>query len=228
MSLVVGTRLMGACGQKGCVVTGLFVVFEGADGTGKSTQVASVAAALRKVGHDVVVTREPGGSDVAETLRALVLDPATQIDDMTETLIFAAARSDHIAKTILPALEAGKIVISDRFVGSSIAYQSAGRGVSEEAVADINLYATGKLTPDVTVVLDLDPTVAGDRRDGRGDAVDRMESAPDGFQEAVRASFLAQVAAAPERHLLMDAAQDPDTITTHILTHLETTHGVHL
>lgn len=219
---------MGAYGQKGCVVTGLFVVFEGADGTGKSTQVASVAAALREVGHEVVVTREPGGSDVAEALRSLVLDPRTHIDDMTETLIFAAARADHIAKTITPALGAGKIVISDRFVGSSIAYQSAGRGVSEEAVADINVYATGKLTPDVTVVLDLDPTVAGNRRDDRGKAVDRMESAPDGFQKAVRASFLAQAEAAPERHLLVDAAQDPDTVTTHILTHLETTHGVHL
>ncbi|WP_022870568.1 dTMP kinase [Yaniella halotolerans] len=209
-------------------MTGLFVVFEGADGTGKSTQVAAVANALREIGHDVVVTREPGGSDVAETLRALVLDPATHIDDMTETLIFAAARADHVAKTILPALNAGKVVVSDRFVGSSIAYQSAGRGLRQDAVIEINDYATGGLHPDLTVVLDLDASVAGARRDDRGEMIDRMESAPDGFQDAVRASFLTQVEAAPDRHLLIPAAQAPKTITAQILTHLETNYGVKL
>lgn len=228
MSLVGDTKLVGANGQKGCVVTGKFVVFEGADGTGKSTQVALVAEGLRNAGRDVVVTREPGGSDVAETLRAVVLDPDTDIDPMTETLIFAAARAEHIAKTIMPALDTGKIVISDRFVGSSIAYQSAGRGVDAQAVADINRYATGQLAPDVTVVLDLDPAAAGDRRTDRGEAVDRMESAPDGFQDAVRASFLLQAEAAPDRYLLVDAAQDVETITTQILEHLETSHGVYL
>lgn len=207
-------------------MTGLFVVFEGADGTGKSTQVAAVSEALTKAGHDVVVTREPGGSDVAEILRSIVLDPANDIDPTTETLIFAAARADHIAKTIGPALDAGKIVISDRFVGSSIAYQSAGRGISEAAVTDINLYATGRLTPDLTVVLDLDETVAGSRRDDRGMVVDRMESAPDGFQQAVRTSFLAQAEAAPKRHLVIDATQRPETITQTILSHLQTHYGV--
>ena len=214
--------------MKGWAVTGLFVVFEGADGTGKSTQVAAVSEALRKAGHEVVVTREPGGSDVAETLRSIVLDPVHDIDPTTETLLFAAARADHIAKTIAPALDADKIVISDRFVGSSIAYQSAGRGISEAAVTDINLYATGNLTPDVTVVLDLDETVAGSRRDARGMVVDRMESAPDGFQQTVRASFLTQAEAAPERHLVIDATQCPETITQTILSHLESKHGVQL
>jgi len=213
---------------KGWVVTGLFVVFEGADGTGKSTQVAAVSEALKKAGHDVVVTREPGGSVVAETLRSIVLDPAHDIDPTTETLMFAAARADHIAQTIRPALDAGKIVISDRFVGSSIAYQSAGRGVDETAVADINLYATGNLVPDVTVVLDLDETVAGNRRVDRGAIVDRMESAPDGFQQAVRASFLAQAEAAPERHLVIDATQPPEAITQQVLTYLQCEHGVQL
>jgi len=209
-------------------VTGLFVVFEGADGTGKSTQVAAVSEALRNAGHQVVVTREPGGSKVAETLRSIVLDPAHDIGPMTETLIFAAARADHIEKTIAPALEAGKIVISDRFVGSSIAYQAAGRGVTEAVVADINRYATGDLTPDVTVVLDLDEAVAAPRRQGRGTLVDRMESAPDGFQQAVRASFLAQAKANPAWHIVIDAAQDPETITELVLDHLQTTHGVTL
>jgi dTMP kinase len=209
-------------------VTGLFVVFEGADGTGKSTQVAAVSEALTNAGHEVVVTREPGGSKVAETLRSIVLDPTHEIGPMTETLIFAAARADHIEKTIAPALEAGKIVISDRFVGSSIAYQSAGRGVTETVVADINRYATGDLTPDVTVVLDLDEAVAAPRRQGRGTLVDRMESAPDGFQQAVRASFLAQAKANPACHVVIDAAQDPQTITELVLDHLQTTHGVTL
>lgn len=219
---------MGAYGEKGCVVTGLFLVFEGADGTGKSTQVAAVAQALRNSGHEVVVTREPGGSDVAETLRALVLDPATQIDDMTETLIFAAARADHVAKTIAPALDAGMVVISDRFVGSSIAYQGAGRGVSENDVAEINRHATGGLVPDLTVVLDLAAAVAGVRRDDRGEMIDRMESNPNGFQEAVRGSFLTQVKADPDRHLLVHADATPSTITTQILTHLDNTYGVKL
>jgi len=219
---------VGADCRKGCVVTGLFVVFEGADGTGKSTQVAAVSEALTNAGHEVVVTREPGGSKVAETLRSIVLDPTHEIGPMTETLIFAAARADHIEKTIAPALEAGKIVISDRFVGSSIAYQSAGRGVTETVVADINRYATGDLTPDVTVVLDLDEAVAAPRRQGRGTLVDRMESAPDGFQQAVRASFLAQAKANPACHVVIDAAQDPQTITELVLDHLQTTHGVTL
>lgn len=207
-------------------MTGLFVVFEGADGTGKSTQVAAVAAAMRQAGHEVVVTREPGGSEVAETLRAVVLDPAHEINPITETLIFAAARADHIAKTIAPALQAGQLVISDRFVASSIAYQSAGRGVSQDVVAAINSYATGGLLPDVTVVLDLDATTAEARRDNRGTVVDRMESAPDGFQQAVRKSFLAQAAAAPERHVVIDAAQSPEAITQDIVIQLQQQLGV--
>src|SRR5699024_6697887 len=181
---------MGLYVQKGCDMTGLFVVFEGADGTGKSTQVSATAQALQRAGHEVLTTREPGGSDVAEALRSLVLDPATNVDDMTETLLFAAARADHMAKTILPALDAGKIVLSDRFVGSSIAYQSAGRGISQQVVTEINEYATGAVSPELTIVLDLDTGLAGTRRDTRGTVLDRMESAPDGFQEAVRASFL--------------------------------------
>ena len=209
-------------------MTGLFVVFEGADGTGKSTQVAAVSEALCAAGHEVVVTREPGGSAIAETLRDIILDPAHDIDPMTETLMFAAARADHLHKTIRPALAAAKIVISDRFVGSSIAYQAAGRGISQHSVTEINRYATGDVTPDVTVVLDLDESVAAPRRRGRGALVDRMEAAPDGFQQAVRASFLAQAEAAPERHFVLDATQPAETITQQVLEHLRTHHGVQL
>ena len=212
--------------MKGCVVTGLFVVFEGADGTGKSTQVVGVSTRLRAAGNDVVVTREPGGSIVAEKLRELVLDPEHDITPTTEALIFAAARADHIDKTIAPALAAGQIVISDRFVGSSIAYQSAGRGLSRQAIVDINAYATEGLTPDVTVVLDLSETMACRRRVARGEIADRMESAPDGFQDAVRASFLDQAKAAPERHLIVDASQTPEAITDEILSHLSIKFGV--
>jgi len=207
-------------------VAGLFVVFEGADGTGKSTQVAAVSTRLRAAGYPVVVTREPGGSAVAEKLRSLVLDPAHDIDAMTEALLFAAARADHIAQTITPALAADKIVLSDRFVGSSIAYQSAGRGLSSQTITDINAYATGGLTPDVTVVLDLAESVAGGRRIDRGEAIDRMESAPDGFQDAVRASFLEQAHAAPARHVIIDAAQSAEAVTEEILAYLATKHGV--
>src|SRR5690625_931105 len=219
---------MGPYHQKGCDMTGLFVVFEGADGTGKSTQVSATAQALQQAGHEVIINREPGGSDVAEALRSLVLDPTTTVDDMTETLLFAAARADHMAKTIRPALDAGKIVISDRFVGSSVAYQSAGRGVSQHVVEEINQYATGAVSPDITIVLDMDTGLADTRRDTRGTVVDRMESAPDGFQEAVRASFLVQAETAPERHLVINADQPASTITDQILTYLQTHHGVTL
>ena len=207
-------------------MTGLFVVFEGADGTGKSTQVIGVSTRLRSVGYDVLVTREPGGSVVAEKLRDLVLDPEHDITPITEALIFAAARADHIDKTIAPALDAGQIVISDRFVGSSIAYQSAGRGLSQEAILEINSYATQGLTPDLTIVLDLAESVAGRRRVARGETADRMESAPDGFQDAVRASFLDQADAAADRHLVIDASQTPEEITDEILMHLSTKFGV--
>lgn len=207
-------------------MAGLFVVFEGADGTGKSTQVLGVATRLRTAGHEVVVTREPGGSPIAEKLRELVLDPDHDMTPTTEALIFAAARADHIDQTILPALDAGKIVISDRFVGSSIAYQSAGRGLSEESIVEMNTYATRGLTPDVTVVLDLAETVARRRRVARGQTVDRMEAAPDGFQDAVRASFLAQAAAAPDRHLVIDAAQTPEAMTDQVINYLTDSFGV--
>ena len=111
-------------------------------------------------------------------------------------------------------------------MGSSIAYQSAGRGLSPATIVDINAYATEGLTPDVTVVLDLDETVAGRRRAERAELTDRMESAPEGFQDAVRASFLTQVQAAPERHFVVDAAQPPEAITRQIVTHLSTKYGV--
>src|SRR5699024_9496328 len=136
MSLVGGIRLMGAYGEKGCVVTGLFVVFEGADGTGKSTQVAAVADALRHSGKEVVVTREPGGANDAALFGALVFDTATKMDDVTESLISAADRADHVAKTVAPAHDSGTVVLSARFVISSIAYQSVGRGLTEDAVAE--------------------------------------------------------------------------------------------
>src|SRR5699024_2454070 len=134
---------MGPYHQKGCDMTGLLVVFEGADGTGKSTQVSATAQALQQAGHEVIITREPGGSDVAEALRSRSLDPTTAVDALTEALRFAAARADHATKTIRPAVAAGKTAVSDRFVGSSVADQSARRGVSQHVVVQISHGATG-------------------------------------------------------------------------------------
>src|SRR5699024_6178008 len=164
---------------------------------------------------------------VAEKLRELVLDPAHDISATTEALLFAAARADHLDQTIRPALQAGKIVISDRFVGSSIAYQAAGRGLSQDDIVGMNRYATGGLTPHLTVVLDLTEEVAKRRRASRGQDVDRMEAAPDGFQDAVRASFLEQAAAAPQRHLVVDAGQTAEQITSEILGYLASHCEVH-
>lgn len=192
---------------------GAFIVLEGGDGSGKSTQLRLLAERLRAAGRDVVVTREPGGTGVGERLRELVLDPAhAPIDPVTEALLFAAARSAHVRQAIEPALEAGRTVVSDRYVDSSAAYQGAGRRLGLETVARLNDWATGGLTPDLTVVLDVDPDTAVSRRRARNRSSgaagpDRMESEPADFHTRIRQAFLARAAQAPQRYLVLDAAR---------------------
>jgi dTMP kinase len=180
----------------------LFVVFEGGEGAGKSTQSARLAALLRASGLDVVTTREPGGSPVGEAVRAVLLDTAHGgMSARAEALLFAAARGEHVHRVVRPALERGAVVVCDRYLDSSVAYQGVGRGLGADTVAGLSLWATEGLRPDLTVLLDVDPAVGL----GRVGEPDRLEVEPPAFHRAVRAGFLALAAADPARYLVVDA-----------------------
>jgi len=190
-------------------VSGLFVAFEGGEGVGKSTQIARAAAWLRERGREVLETREPGGTPLGLELRRLVLDPAGHVTPRAEALLYAADRAHHVDTVIRPALAAGQVVITDRYVDSTLAYQGAGRGLDDART--VTEWATGGLLPDLTVLLDLDPRV-GLARAGARSSFDRLEAAALEFHQAVRAGFLALAAEAPARYAVVDAAQPPDVI----------------
>ena len=197
---------------------GLFVAFEGGDGAGKSTQARLLAASLRSAGHEVLLTREPGGTPIGEKLRSLVLDHGHgEIDARTEALIFAAARAAHVAQAIRPALERGDIVVTDRYIGSSIVYQGVGRGLGADSVRDLNEWATEGLWPDLTVVLDVDESEGRARRTADEAGEDRLESEPDDFHRDVRAAFLELASARPDAYVVLDAQRDPVSLAEEIL-----------
>ncbi|MFF2044469.1 dTMP kinase [Kitasatospora sp. NPDC058170] len=199
--------------------TGFFIALEGGDGAGKSTQSQALAEWIRGKGHEVVLTREPGGSPVGQRLRGLVLDVGnTGLSHRAEALIYAADRAEHVENVIRPALARGAVVITDRYMDSSIAYQGAGRDLAATEVARISRWATGGLVPDLTVVLDVDPTKARERFT---EALDRLESEPTEFHQRVRAGFLALAAADPARYLVVDGSQQPGFVTTAIRHRLD-------
>ena len=192
---------------------GLFVVFEGGEGAGKSTQSQLLAEWLRSHGHAVTRTREPGGTPAAEAIRAVLLDVAnTGLDDRAEALLFAAARGDHAARVIRPALQRGDIVVCDRYLDSSVAYQGAGRGLGTERVRDLSLWATRDLVPDLTIVLDVDPAVGL----ARVERPDRLEAEPLEWHSRVRAAFLEVARAAPERYLVLDASSSAEVLAEQV------------
>ncbi|MGW6913415.1 dTMP kinase [Kitasatospora sp. NPDC054939] len=199
--------------------TGFFIALEGGDGAGKSTQAQALAEWIRGKGHEVVLTREPGGSPVGQRLRGLVLDVGnTGLSHRAEALIYAADRAEHVENVIRPALARGAVVITDRYMDSSIAYQGAGRDLAATEVARISRWATGGLVPDLTVVLDVDPARARERFT---EALDRLESEPTEFHQRVRAGFLALAAADPGRYLVVDGSQVPGSVTTAIRHRLD-------
>ncbi|MDX6214962.1 MAG: dTMP kinase [Frankiales bacterium] len=188
---------------------GLFVVFEGGEGAGKSTQARRLAAVLEEAGHDVVVTREPGATPVGAKIRALLLDPATALSPRGEALLYAADRAQHVATVVRPALERGAVVISDRYVDSSLAYQGAGRSLPQQEVAQLSHWATDGLVPDVTLLLDIDPAIGLARATG---SPDRIEQESLAFHQAVRQRFLELAAAEPARYLVVAAGLSPDAV----------------
>ncbi len=200
---------------------GKFIALEGGEGVGKSTQVKALADALRSRGIEVVVTREPGGSEGAERIRDLLL---TGTDDRwsaeAEALLFAAARADHVAKTIRPALEAGRWVLSDRFVDSSLAYQGGAGGLGIEVVRSINAFAIGDSFPDRTLVLTINEGAERARaRDVEGS--DRIGGRSDDYHGKVAAAFHIIAAEEPHRVKLIDASGKPDDVTRRLIGAIE-------
>ena len=187
-------------------MTRLFVTFEGGDGVGKSTQVRLLTTWLRERGETVVSTREPGGTAVGIEVRELVLHHRGDIAPRAEALLYAADRAHHIATLVRPALERGEVVIQDRYVDSSVAYQGAGRVLDPAEIRSLSMWATENLVPDVTILLDLDEAVARERLTSAVKVFDRLENEKSEFHERVRAGFLALAAAEPERFLVLNAA----------------------
>lgn len=189
-----------------------FIAFEGGEGGGKSTQVAMLATRLRAAGFEVVQTREPGGSPRAETIRDILLADG-EMTATTEALLFAAARADHAEYVIRPALRRGAVVLTDRYIDSTVAYQGVARGLGVDTIRDLSLWATGGLVPDLTVVLDVDPAIGL----SRAQDANRLEAESQEFHEQVRAAFLQFATAEPDRYTVIDATQPQDDVASAVV-----------
>jgi len=200
------------------VSRGRLITVEGIDGAGKTTVVGALAQALER---DVVVLREPGGVELSERIRALVKDPAMDVSPRAEALLYAAARAQLVAERVEPLLADGRWVLLDRFVDSSLAYQGAGRGLGVEEIRTLNLFATGGLKPDRTLLLRIDARTGLARAGGRGEGADRLEREQLGFFDAIAAAYDALAAAEPERFAVIDAAQEPRAVLRDCLAALE-------
>jgi dTMP kinase len=187
-------------------VSGLFISFEGIDGVGKSTQADLLESWLQGQGKTVVRTLEPGGTEVGVEIRKILLHHRGDLAPRAEAALFAADRAHHVASKIRPALSRGDIVITDRYFDSSVAYQGAGRELSQTEVRDLSLWAVGGLLPDLTVLLDLPADVARNRRNGSGTEPDRLESEKIEFFERARQAYLDLAKAEPNRFLVIDAS----------------------
>ena len=195
---------------------GLWVTFEGGDGSGKTTQAALLEEWLREQGRTVVRTREPGGTEVGVLIRDIVLHHRGDIAPRAEALLYAADRAHHVETLVRPALTRGEIVIQDRYLDSSVAYQGAGRVLDGGEIRDLSLWATGGALPDVTVLLDIDPAKARRRLDAADKPFDRLEAEQSEFHERVRAAFLDLAAAEPERFLVLDATLPVDELAAQV------------
>lgn len=193
-------------------VRGTLIAIEGVDGAGKTTLAAALAQRLRSRGREIEQLREPGGVAAAERIRALVADPALAIGPRAEALLFAAARAQLVEERIEPALAAGRWVMVDRFVDSSLAYQGGGRMLGVPEIRAINEFATSGLWPDLTLLLTVDPGTGAARRATRGTPPDRLEQAGNAFQASTAAAYRALVAAEPERFHVIDAEAPPDVV----------------
>jgi dTMP kinase len=200
------------------VATGLFIAIEGGEGAGKSTQSKRISQHLEALGYEVVVTREPGGTPTAEKIRNILLDPEIgDMPDQTEALLFAAARADHAHNKIRPALERGAIVICDRYIDSSVAYQGAARGLGVDRIRGLSEWATGELLPDFTIYLDVPAEAGGERMDG----TDRMEIQSRDFHVRVQQAFRDIAAASTRPNVVIDATLSIEKVSQAIIEKLD-------
>jgi dTMP kinase len=191
----------------------MFITFEGIDGSGKTTQINLLSARLRQRGIDVLALREPGGNEVSENIREVLLSSKNEIGVRAELLLFVAARAQLVEKVIRPALDAGKLVICDRYCDSSVAYQGFGRGIDIDDVHSCNKFATNNLVPNLTFFLDVPTTVGLGRKSSRGENVlDRMESAGESFFDKARKGYLSIAESEPERFIVLDGRATPEEI----------------
>ena len=195
---------------------GLFVSFEGGEGSGKSTQITRLEARLRSLGFEPFVTREPGGTPLAEAIRGVLLDPAHRPGPVSEAMLMLAARADLVSTTLRPALEAGRVVLCDRYGDSTLAYQGGGRGLKATQLADWNHVATGGLMPDLTLLFDVTPELGLARRANAVGTANRIDLESESFHARVRHRYLEMAAAEPERFVVLDAAQSPDTLEAQV------------
>lgn len=193
-------------------MTGLFITLEGGDGSGKTTQALLLTDWLEERGRTVVRTREPGGTDVGVEIRQIVLHHRGEVDPRAEALLYAADRAQHVGTKLRPALARGDVIVQDRYLDSSVAYQGAGRVLGATEVRDLSLWAAEGLLPDLTVLLDLDSRAARARLDADDKVFDRLEAEENDFHARVRGAFLELAAAEPDRFLVVDAAAPADEI----------------
>jgi len=199
-------------------MTGAFITFEGGDGAGKTTQIEKLRGWLERQGHTVVVTREPGGTDIGVELRNIVLHHRGFLAPRAEAMLYAADRAHHIHTVVRPALERGEVVVQDRYFDSSVAYQGAGRVLSEDEVRDLSLWATESLIPQLTVVLDIPSDIARQRRDSDNRVFDRLEAEADDFHERVRQAYHRLADAEPDRFLMIDGQRPIDDIHAEVVS----------
>ena len=196
-----------------CMKKGLFITFEGPDGSGKTTVSTAVVERLQKAGYQVRYTREPGGSKIAEEIRDVILDPKnTEMDPRCEALLYAAARRQHLVEKVLPALEEGITIVSDRFVDSSLAYQGYGRKIGIDEVYSINMFAIEGKLPDKTIYLDIDAKTGLDRINANRASLDRLDQESEDFHNLVHAGYEAVVEKYKDRMVIVDASKSVDEV----------------
>ena len=205
---------------------GRFITLEGGEGAGKSVQRDRLVQALRAAGLETVATREPGGSPSAEAVRELLLAHGTDWQPLSEALLHAAARSQHLAETVRPALEAGRWVVSDRYSDSTRAYQGWGQGVALETLDQLEAMVVADARPDLTIMLDVAPEIGLTRAEGRGQGADRYEAMDLAFHQRLRAGYRAIAESAPERCVLIDASGSEDAVAAEIRSAVHARLGV--
>ena len=201
---------------------GLFITFEGNDGSGKTTQINFLSEYLKQKGMEVILLREPGGTNICESIRKILLDKENKdMSPITEMLLYAASRAQLVHSVIAPGLESGKTVICDRFIDSSFAYQGMGRGLGIKTVSTVNNFAVGKYMPDITFFLDVDADTAMERRHGRGETPDRIESEKMEFHRNVYEGYNNLVSLFPERIKRINTRKSPEEVFDDIKAYMD-------